>query len=207
MPGLRSTMRSIERPLPRQPRHRRRAVAEISDELLMAYADGALDPDHTRNSRGSAAEQHPEYREKVEKFRATRDPVRIAFQEDVGTGHLGPLIDRIRRDEVSPAATAASSKTARVVPLSGVRSPTDASRFRHRLPAAMAASVALLVGAAFGWLAAPGAKSDIAACAGPRQVQRWTAAGARSTAGAAGRSEQRSYGRCAKTAARRDLDN
>ena len=73
----------------------------------------------------------------------------------MGTGHLGPLIDRIRRDEVSPEATEVSSKTARIVPLSGVRSPTDASRFRHRLPAAMAASVALLAGAAFGWLAHP----------------------------------------------------
>ena len=44
-------------------------VAEISDELLMAYADGALDP-ADRATVEAALQQHPQYREKVEKVQS-----------------------------------------------------------------------------------------------------------------------------------------
>ena len=84
-------------------------MAEISDELLMAYADGALDPS-VRAIVEAALREDPRYREKVEKFRATRDPVRAAFQQDQGLAGLGPLIDRLRGDDV-PLETAATIRT------------------------------------------------------------------------------------------------
>ena len=116
----------------------------------MAYADGALDP-ATAATVEAAIDKHPQYREKVEKFRSTRNPIRAAFQEELETTHLGPLIDRIRRDEFPAVATAANSNSARVVQISGDWARTQAYRFRQHLPLAMAASVALLIGATLGW--------------------------------------------------------
>jgi hypothetical protein len=117
-------------------------VAKVSDEMLMAYADGALDPD-ARAIVEAAINKQPHYREKVEKFRSTRDPIRAAFQEELETSHLGPLINRIRRDEFSRAE--------RVIPISGGGRRRQTYSFRQHLPVAIAASVALLIGATLGW--------------------------------------------------------
>jgi hypothetical protein len=118
-------------------------VAEIADELLMAYADGALDPT-TRATVEAALEKHPHYREKVEKFRSTRNPIRAAFQEELQPSHLEPLIDRIRRDT-------ANANAQRVVRISNAKSRIPTFSFRPHLPTAIAASVALLIGATLGW--------------------------------------------------------
>ena len=123
-------------------------MAEISDEMLMAYADGALDPANQALVE-NALKKHPQYREKVDKFRATRNPVRAAFHGDLETSHLGPLINRIRRDGVLPAATVADPP--RVVRFSGDVARTKRNRFPQRISAALAASIALLLGAALGW--------------------------------------------------------
>jgi hypothetical protein len=126
-------------------------VAEIADEVLMAYADGALDP-ITRTTVEAALEKHPHYREKVEKFRSTRNPIRAAFQEELRPSHLKPLIDRIRRDTLHPVTTAAHTNARRVVRISNAKARTPAFSFRPHLPTAIAASVALLIGATLGWL-------------------------------------------------------
>jgi hypothetical protein len=125
-------------------------VAEISDELLMAYADDALDP-AARAAVEVALEKHPEYRVKVEKFRSTGGPIRAAFQEELETTHLGTIIGRIRRDNLALVGPEARSNALRVVGISGVEARTHEDRFRRRLPMAMAASVALLIGTTLGW--------------------------------------------------------
>ena len=55
-------------------------MAELSDEILMAYADGVLDADTAKRVE-MALTDHPEYRERIEKFRATRHPVQRAFDD------------------------------------------------------------------------------------------------------------------------------
>lgn len=125
-------------------------MAEITDELLMAYADGALDP-ATCATVEAALEQCPQYREKVEKFRATRDPIHVAFREQLEARHLAPLIDRIRSNEFDPAVTAAKPNSEGVIRIFGETIQARGYGYRRHLPAAMAASVALLVGAALGW--------------------------------------------------------
>lgn len=125
-------------------------MAEMSDELLMAYADGALDP-AARATVEAAMLRNPEYREKVEKFRATRSPIREAFRQEPASSHLGPLIDRIRRDEVPSTVAAVNRNAARVVWISRDKAKTQGHGWRQQLPAAMAASVVFMVGAALGW--------------------------------------------------------
>ena len=121
-------------------------MVEISDELLMAYADNALDP-ATSATVEAALEKQPQYRELVEIFRSTRHPIRIALREGLETIDLGPLIDRIRRDEF----TAPKTDSARVVRIYGDKTRAHGYRFRQHLPLAMAASIALLIGATLGW--------------------------------------------------------
>ena len=62
-------------------------MADLSDEELMAYADGQLDPAEQANVEASIRER-PEHQRKVEKFRATLKPVHQAFQERMDRGHL-----------------------------------------------------------------------------------------------------------------------
>jgi hypothetical protein len=122
-------------------------VAEVSNEMLMAYADGVLDP-LKREVVERALEAHPEYREIVEKFRATAAPIRRAFLDELGSKQLDALIN-----------TVASNMAASSPP----RDKGAGARSRHRalavlalvrgraIPAALAASVALMFGAVLGW--------------------------------------------------------
>jgi hypothetical protein len=121
-------------------------MVDMSDELLMAYADGALDP-AIRATLETAIQKHPEYREKVAKFKATRGPIQEAFRRELGANDLGPLIDRIRRETLVAATPGVI-----LMGVSGVKPRTQTYRFRRQLPWAMAASVALLVGVQLGWL-------------------------------------------------------
>jgi hypothetical protein len=119
----------------------------MSDELLMAYADGVLDP-AARAGVEVAIRSNPEYRKKVERFRATRSPVQEAFREALRSSRLEPLIDRIRGEEVQPSADPDASH---VVWISGNKAKAYKSGFRQHLPIAMAASVTFMIGGALGW--------------------------------------------------------
>ena len=126
-------------------------MAEIPDELLMAYADGALDPaDRARVE--AAIEAHPPYREKVEKFNATRRLLQRAFRAELDTSRARPLIDMISHQESRPAAAAPIAlKTGRIASISSGEARGRVYGSWQRLPVAIAASVLLLIGASLAW--------------------------------------------------------
>ena len=142
------------------------AVADLSDETLMAYADGVLDP-ALREAVESALRDHPEYRAKVEKFRRTRAPIRHAFVQGPLPEQPDGLIDELQRFPLRPIeATSPPS------PSAGWRSDGRKRGYGQvpavPLPMAIAASVALLIGVGLGWTLqpkgnlSPGAQSVIA---------------------------------------------
>lgn len=55
-------------------------MTELSNEILMAYADGVLDTVAAEQVE-TALTEHPEYRQRVHIFRMTRHPVQRAFDE------------------------------------------------------------------------------------------------------------------------------
>src|SRR5215470_11661877 len=116
----------------------------------MAYADGQLDPAERANVEASIREL-PEYQRKVEKFRATLKPVHQAFQERMDRGHLA-LAARIRQDV--PATVSARDAQTIGPDHAQSRAFSLASYLPSYAawPAALAASLALLVGGGLGWL-------------------------------------------------------
>jgi hypothetical protein len=134
-------------------------VSVVSDEVLMAYADGALEP-AARNAVELVLQNHPEYREKIEKFRATAAPLQEVFRDTTSIDHLQPLIDRIRRSDLGPTLASVRAAEVRRLPQSRMlpgRRPPAQQPYRM----ALAASVALLFGAALGWLLQPGNASSV----------------------------------------------
>jgi hypothetical protein len=130
-------------------------VSVVSDEVLMAYADGVLDPAE-RDAVEAVLQRHPECRQKVEKYRATLSPIQHLFRDSIGIDRLQPLIDRIRRDELAPG------RPAQVHELAPVRAQRARRPAWHQhYPMAIAASVALLIGTALGALLQPGAVSSV----------------------------------------------
>jgi len=125
----------------------------------MAYADDALGAAE-RTAVEAAMHRHPEYRQKIEKFRATGAPLQHLFVDTTRIDHLGPLIEKIRRAD--PAAAPTSLRPAEVCWL-----PQGRTRPGRRPPSqppyrmAIAASVALLFGAGLGWLLQPGNASFV----------------------------------------------
>ena len=120
-------------------------MADLSDEVLMAYADGLLDPAERIDVEASIKE-HPEYQRKVEKFRATLKPVHQAFQVALEGNELG-LGARITQEL---PATAPVSKVQTIAP--GNAQPRASSiGVRFPWPTALAASLALAVGGGLGW--------------------------------------------------------
>jgi len=144
------------RPL-RRPRQWRPVVSVVSDEVLMAYADGALSPSE-REAVEVILQRYPECRYKVEKFRATLAPIQSLFQAAIRTDHLEPLIDQIRRAELAPQPTPLRpAEVVRALP----RQPSTVRRapLARYYPTAIAASVALLLGVSCGWLLQAGNSS------------------------------------------------
>jgi len=123
-------------------------VADLSDEILMAYADDALDPAE-RAGVEAAIEKRPDYQLKVAKFRATRKPVQQAINDQVKLDRFAPLVARIRGDE--RRTMAADHKGARIFTLPGARVRTLSTAPRTHWPMAIAASFALLIGGGLGW--------------------------------------------------------
>jgi hypothetical protein len=121
-------------------------VADLSDEVLMAYADGLLSPDE-RVSVEASIREHPHYQRKVEQFRATLGPVRQAFDEELDRGHLAALAARIRQ---APATSPRGPAGLRIV--ASPHAQSQASSISHASwPTVLAASLALFVGGGLGW--------------------------------------------------------
>ena len=125
-------------------------MAGLSDEELMAYADGQLDPAEQANVEASIRER-PEHQRKVEKFRATLKPVHRAFEEGMDPRHLAALSAMIR--QATPATASASKDAPKIVAAPHAQPRSIASYFPSYAtwPAALAASLALLVGGGLGW--------------------------------------------------------
>ena len=96
-------------------------MADLSDEVLMAYADGLLNPAE-RASVEASIREHPEYQQKVERFRATRKPVQRAFEQRMDGRNLAAL------SMICQAAPATAS-TSRDVPK--IVAPLYASQESH----------------------------------------------------------------------------
>jgi hypothetical protein len=124
-------------------------VADLSDEVLMAYADGVLD-EALRAHVEQELQQHPEYRQKVEKFRATLKPVQEVFEEKLDERRLAGMAAWIGREASRRAADPPDKP--QVVALSGARLRMPLATSRSNWPAKLAASIALLAGGALGWL-------------------------------------------------------
>lgn len=133
-------------------------MADLSDETLMAYADGVLDP-ALREVVEAALRDHPEYRAKVEKFRQTLGPIRRAFEEGPLPETPASLVGKLRSVQAWPVdATSA-------MPRAGWRADGRMQGYRSffapRLPMAIAASVALLIGMGLGWVLQPNGLSPV----------------------------------------------
>ncbi len=137
-------------------------MAELSDEMLMAYADGALDPaDHAAVE--AVIERHPEYQRKVEKFRATLKPVQLAFAKAPPATRIETLI---AGDDGQAETHVADLPAGRVVFLPGRQTPARTGAPRRFLPTALAASIAALAGGALGWFLHTGTPADREASVG-----------------------------------------
>jgi anti-sigma factor ChrR (cupin superfamily) len=114
----------------------------VSDETLMAYADGEVDA-ATRTIVEAAMRDDPEIRRRIAQHRALREAVRGAFSEVLDE----PVPQRL-------IAAAHGAPAGNVVDLAGARDAAASKAPRRGLrswqPAAMAAS--LLLGLALGYL-------------------------------------------------------
>jgi hypothetical protein len=119
--------------------------------MLMAYADGALDAADRAIVEATLGD-HPDYQEKLEKFRITGTPVRQALLEGVDLGRLEELAARIRSIEDPSAMAPGDQDEARTITLARRQTPASSTLPRSYWPTAMAASLALLIGGGFGWL-------------------------------------------------------
>jgi hypothetical protein len=116
----------------------------VSDETLMAYADGEVDA-ATRAIIEAAMREDPEVRRRIAEHRALREAMQGSFSAVLDEPVPQRLIDAARGQSAAPAGNvvdlARARRAAAGQPLKG---------WRSRRPAAMAAS--LLVGVALGYL-------------------------------------------------------
>jgi len=124
-------------------------VADLSDEVLMAYADGLLSPAERVSVEVSIREQ-PHYQRKVEQFRGTLKPIRQAFDAELDRSHFGPLAARIRQAPASSPTGRAGLRVVVAPPHAQSQASSVASYASW--PTALAASLALFVGGGLGWL-------------------------------------------------------
>lgn len=114
----------------------------VSDETLMAYADGEVDAE-TRAVIEAAMRDDPEIRRRIEEHRALREAMQGAFSKVLDEPVPQRLIDAARGHNAARAGNVVDLTRAR-------RAAVDAPGRRTWLPAAMAASV--LAGVALGYL-------------------------------------------------------
>jgi hypothetical protein len=125
-------------------------VAEVSNEMLMAYADGVLDPLNQAVVE-RALEAHPEYREIVEKFRATSGPIRRVFLDAPGQDRLEALSKSILSGYKPLAASTAPADWGAIVRSRGKAFALSTLQRGRAAPVVLAASVALMFGTMLGW--------------------------------------------------------
>ena len=123
-------------------------MADLSDEVLMAYADGLLNPAE-RASVEASIREHPEYQQKVERFRATRKPVQRAFEQRMDGRNLAALSRMIC--QAAPATASTSRDVPKIVAPLHAQSRASAAASYFTWPTALAASLVLLVGGGIGW--------------------------------------------------------
>ena len=138
----------------------------ITDETLMAYADGELDT-AARASVEAAMQEDPEIAKRVARHRALREAMRGAFSAVLNEPVPDRLIEAARGQAVAPKSA--------VVDLSVAREAARLKNFaapRRWQPAAMAASLLLGLGVGFlawhgsgGALIQPGAGGGLIASA------------------------------------------
>jgi hypothetical protein len=122
-------------------------VADLTDEVLMAYADGLVSPAE-RVSIEASIQERPDYQRKVEQFRATLKPIRQAFDAEVDRSHLAPLAARIRQ---APVNSPGDQAGLRIVAPTHAQSQASSVASYFLWPTALAASLALFVGGMLGW--------------------------------------------------------
>jgi hypothetical protein len=123
----------------------------ISNETLMAYADGELDA-AARATVEAAMQEDPKIAERVARHRALRETMRGAFSAVLNEPVPDRLIDAARGRTAAPRNAVADLSVARET----ARRNSAASRWQ---PAAMAAS--LLLGLGLGFLAWHGSRSAL----------------------------------------------
>jgi anti-sigma factor RsiW len=138
----------------------------ISDEILMAYADGELDA-ATRASVEAAMQADPEIRKRVARHRALRETVRGAFSAVLDEPVPDRLIQAARGQTAAPKSAVADLSVAKEAALQ-----KKSAAPRRWQPAAMAASLLLGLGLGFlvwhgpvGALIQPGAGGRLIASA------------------------------------------
>lgn len=131
-------------------------MTRFSDEVLMAYADGALDGPE-RDAVEAAIRDDSEVRETVEMFRRTRQLVSEAFAVPASEAPPAAIVDAIL---AAPAAPAPAATRLRSLEGGRAGSPARVERTRaghftppSRRALAMAASLALAAGLALGVVA------------------------------------------------------
>jgi hypothetical protein len=117
----------------------------ISDETLMAYADGELDA-ATRASVEAAMQEDPEIRKRLARHRALRETMRGAFSAVLDEPVPDRLIQAARGQTAAPISAVVDLSLAREA-----ARPKNRTAPRRWQPAAMAAS--LLLGLGLGFLA------------------------------------------------------
>ena len=120
-------------------------MADLSDEVLMAYADGLLSPAE-RVSVEASIRQQPHYQRKVEQFRATLKPIRQTFDAELDGSRLAALAAKIRQ------APASSPRGRAGLGIVHARSQASLVASYASWPTAVAASLALFIGGGLGWL-------------------------------------------------------
>jgi hypothetical protein len=124
----------------------------ISEETLMAYADGELDA-AARASVETAMREDPEIRKRVARHRALREAMQGAFSAVLKEPVPERLLEAARGQPAAPKSTVVSLSLAREAARNHSATP------RRWRPAAMAAS--LLLGLALGFLAWHGSRSAL----------------------------------------------
>ncbi len=148
-------------------------MAELTDETLMAYADGVLDMAE-RAQVGAILAQNPQLMAKVRQFEHTGQPIQRAYDAVLSEPVPAVLLEQVRRTPIGGA-------TAAVADLAAVRRARDETNSKSNAGTttrrgqqlswgalAMAASVCAVIGTGAGW----GARSAVES----RQAQERTAA-------------------------------
>lgn len=145
-------------------------MTRFTDEQLMAFSDG--DPAGNEVELAARASLSVEERRALEEFRRTRELVQVAFADDAAEAPSAALVSMIL-NRPSTGTAPASPHRRRLEGRVGHFFPRDRGRLLSRTAIgrglAIAASVAMLIGAMFYW-SIPGSRHEIAAGLTPGPV-------------------------------------